>query len=199
MKKMMIILSISLLCYGCAASKTVIIDKNNDKGHPVLSLDYRDFDVAIDEILQSLLASGTLRKSSTSKYVVTTGEIINDTTQRIDTRQLMSSVEETLINSGQINMTSAIGDATDDMLYDSRDLRLIDEFDQTTVMEKGQLIAPELSFSGKIFERVVYYDKKTNQVEYYIQLIVTDLKTGLRFWQKQVQILKRGSNKTPMW
>jgi hypothetical protein len=62
-----------------------------------------------------------------------------------------------------------------------------------------QLIAPELSFSGQIFQRTISYDRKTKQVEYYFELIVTDLKTGLRFWQKQVQILKRGDTKAPIW
>ena len=131
--------------------------------------------------------------------MVTTGQIVNDTTQRIDTRQLMASVEEELISSGVVDMTSAIGTTGDSMISESRKLRESDEFDQDTVQEKGQLVGPDLSFSGKIFERVVYYDKRTKQVEYYIELIVTDLKTGLRFWQKQVQILKRGGNKVPMW
>ena len=199
MNKMIPILAVSLLFTGCAPTKTVNIDKATDKGHAVLSLDYRDFDNAIEEIVQSLLNSGVLKKDDRSRYVVTTGEIVNDTTQQIDTRQLMSSVEDRLIASGQVDMTSVIGDSADNMLTASRDLRESDEFNKTTLIQKGQMISPELSFTGKIFQRVLNYDKKTNQVEYYIQLIVTDLKTGLRFWQKQVQILKRGSNKAPIW
>ncbi len=198
MKKTIILLSLTLLCTGCA-SKTVNIDKSNDQGHAVLSLDYRDFDYAIEEMVQSLLSSGKLKKSDGNQYIVTTAQILNDTTQRIDTRQLMSLVEEKMMNSGQVNVTSAIGDATDNMLIESRTLRNSDEFNQETVMGKGEMIAPELSFSGKIFQRIISYDKKTRQVEYYIQLIVTDLKTGLRFWQKQVQILKRGSTKAAIW
>lgn len=198
MRTILILAAAVMLITGCA-TKTTYINKDNDTGEPVLSLDYRDFDTAINEIMTSLLDSGALRKEDGGKYVVVTGEIVNDTTQRIDTRQLMSSVEEQLINSGQVEVTSALGDATDDMLTETRDLRASDEFKQTTLPDKGEMIAPDLSFSGKIFERVVYYDKKTKQVEYYIQLIATNIKTGLRFWQKQVQILKRGGIKTPMW
>ena len=198
MKKLLTVAVVIALLSGCAA-KTVYIDKENDTGKPVLSLDYRDFDTAIEEIVTSLLDSGVLVKEDGSKYVVVTGEIVNDTTQRIDTRQLMSSVEERLMDSGQVDVTSVIGDASDEMLHESRDLRGSKEFDKDTVMPKGALISPDLSFSGKIFERVVHYDSKRKQVEYYIQLIATDLKTGLRFWQKQVQILKRGGTKTPIW
>lgn len=198
MKKLILILAAAVIAAGCA-TKTTYINKDNDPGHPVLSLDYRDFDTAIEEIVQSLLDSGTLKKEDGSRYVVTTGEILNDTTQQIDTRQLMSSVEERLVASGQVDMTSAIGSAADDMVDASRALRDSEEFREDTVIPKHQLIAPELSFSGKIFQRTISYDRKTKQVEYYIELIVTDLKTGLRFWQKQVQILKRGDTKAPIW
>ncbi|MBZ0165848.1 MAG: penicillin-binding protein activator LpoB [Candidatus Omnitrophica bacterium] len=198
MNKLLLILVTAVILTGCTP-KTVYVDKANDKGKVVLSLDYRDFDIAIREMTQSLLVSGRMRKPGGGKYVVTTAVIVNDTTQRIDTRQLMASVEEELLASGVVDMTSAIGSTGDGMISESRKLRDSDEFDPNTVQEKGQLIGPDLSFSGKIFERVVYYDKRTKQVEYYIELIVTDLKTGLRFWQKQVQILKRGGNKVPMW
>jgi hypothetical protein len=64
---------------------------------------------------------------------------------------------------------------------------------------KGTLIAPDLSLSGKIYQNNLRYDKKNQQVEYYFQLKLTDLKTGKRFWQKEVLIGKRGSNKTVAW
>ncbi|MCA9402307.1 MAG: penicillin-binding protein activator LpoB, partial [Candidatus Omnitrophica bacterium] len=93
----------------------------------------------------------------------------------------------------------SIGTTGDSMINEARKLRDSDEFDQGTVQAKGQLIGPDLSVSGKIFERVVHYDNRKKQVEYYIELIVTDLRTGLRFWQKQVRILKRGGKKVPIW
>lgn len=198
MNKIFLILTAALIVAGCAP-KTVYVDKENDHGKVVLSLDYRDFDIAIREMTQSLMVSGRMRKPGGGKYVVTTAKIVNDTTQRIDTRQLMASVEEELLNSGVVDFTSAIGSTGDDMIAESRKLRQSDEFNQGTIMSKGELIGPDLSISGKIFERVVHYDKRTKQVEYYIELIVTDLKTGLRFWQKQVQILKRGGVNVPVW
>jgi len=199
MKDLFVLLAVSLLLTGCGATKTVYVDKAADKGDPVLSLDYRDFDTAIKEMVVSLLESGVLKKDDGGKYVMVTGHIMNDTTQNIDTRQLMSSVEEQLINSGQVRITSAIGDSWDEMVYTTRDQREGGEFKQETLPGKSALIAPELSFSGQVFERVVHYDKKTKQVEYYIELFITEIQTGLRFWQKQVQILKRGGTKTPIW
>ena len=198
MKKLMLFLTLTVLIAGCAP-KTVYVDPDNDTGKVVLSLDYRDFDIAIREMTQSLLTEGKIRKPGGGKYVVTTGQVVNDTTQRIDTRQLLASIEEELLRSNVVDFTSSIGTTGDSMINEARKLRDSDEFDQGTVQAMGQLIGPDLSVSGKIFERVVHYDNRKKQVEYYIELIVTDLRTGLRFWQKQVRILKRGGKKVPIW
>jgi len=193
----------AILIAGCAP-ETAYIDIMHDEGKPVMALDYRDFDQAASEMVQSMLGSGALKKEDGGRYVMTTGRIVNDTMQRIDTDQLMAKIEEELLNSGQVVMTSAVGGrgAPDQMIYDTRDLRdsdVADEFDQDTIAAKGQLIAPELSISGKIFQRNIRYSKKLQQVEYYFQLKITDLTTGLRFWQKETLIGKRGSSKSVAW
>ena len=61
------------------------------------------------------------------------------------------------------------------------------------------LIAPELSISGKIFQRNIRYDRNRQQVEYYFQLKLSDVKSGLRFWQDEVVVGKRGSDKSVSW
>ena len=69
------------------------------------------------------------------------------------------------------------------MMYDVRDVRDSekgDEFKQDTLQAKGQLIAPELSISGKIIQRNIRYDNNKQQVEYYFQLQLTSMATGLR-------------------
>ena len=205
-----IIVLFSILIAGCAA-ETVNIDVMHDEGKPVMALDYRDFDQAASGMIQSMLGSGTLKKPGGGRYVVATGRIINDTMQRIDTDQLMAKIEEELLNSGQVVMTSVVGDArkqgaVDKMVLkarqDIRDSGVSDEFEQETletIAAKGQLIVPEMSISGKIFQRNIRYDKNRQQVEYYFQLKITDLTTGLRFWQKESLIVKRGSNKSVAW
>jgi len=198
-----ITLIIGILATGCAP-QTSYIDTMHDAGKPVMALDYRDFDQAASEMVQSMLGSGALRKPDGGRYVMTTGRILNDTMQRIDTDQLMAKIEEELLNSGQVVMTSAVGGkgAPDQMVYQTRDIRdsdVGDEFKKDTLAAKEQLIAPELSIAGKIFQRNIRYDKNRQQVEYYFQLMVTDLTTGLRFWQKETLIGKRGSSRSVAW
>ena len=203
MKTKIIITLAGLLLAGCA-QETVNIDVVNDEGKAVMALDYRDFAQAASEMIQSMISSGALKKPGGGRYVMATGRVTNDTMQRIDTDQLTAKIEEELLNSGMVVMTSAVGGrgAPDEMIYEMRDIRdsaTGDEFKQETLAGKRTLEAPELSIAGKIFQRNIRYDNNRQQVEYYFQLMITDLTTGLRFWQKESIIGKRGSNKSVAW
>jgi uncharacterized protein (TIGR02722 family) len=192
---------IALICFlaaGCE-QRTTMIDTMNDEGKAVMALDYRDFDMAASKMVQSMLGSGALKKPGGGRYVVATGRIVNDTTQRIDTDQLMAKVETEILNSGQAVMTSAIGSGSDELLNDTRQLRDSEEFDPNTVAKRRTLIAPDLTISGKIFQRNIRYDRNTQQIEYYFQLKLSDVKSGLRFWQDETLIGKRGSNRSVSW
>jgi len=194
---------LSLLVAGCQPA-TRNIDVTNDEGKAVMELDYRDFDKAATDLVQSMLASGVFSKKDGSRYVVTTAKVLNDTMQRIDTEQLTFKIEQELMSSGQVTMTAAVGGkgAPDEMVYQMRDVRdssKADEFKQSTMPGKGQIIAPELSISGKILQRNVRYDSNQQQVEYYFQLRVSEIASGLTYWQKETLIGKRGSRKTVPW
>ena len=189
---------------GCTPP-TQNIDTINDEGKAVMGLDYRDFDRAASEMVQSLVASGSLKKEGGGRYVVAKGRILNDTMQRIDTDQLMAKVEQELTRSGMVVMTAAVGAGTapkDSLVHDVRDIRDSDkgdEFNKDTLQAKGQLIAPELSISGKIIQRNVRYENDKQQVEYYFQLQLNNLTNGLVFWQNETVMGKRGSNKSVSW
>jgi uncharacterized protein (TIGR02722 family) len=191
------VLAVSALMVAGCTPPTKRIDITNDEGKPVMELDYRDFDVAAVDMVQSMLTDG-------SRYVVTTAKVVNDTMQRIDTEQLTFKIEQELMNSGQVTMSAAVGGkgAPDQMVHQMRELRdseKADEFKDSTMPGKGQILAPELSISGKILQRNVRYDKNIQQVEYYFQLRVADINSGTTFWQKESVIGKRGSKKVVPW
>jgi uncharacterized protein (TIGR02722 family) len=197
------IIFLAALFVGCTPP-TKNVDVVNDEGKAVMELDYRDFDKAATELVQSMLSAGIFKKADGSRYVVTTAKVVNDTMQRIDTDQLTFKIEQELMNSGQVVMTVAVGGngAPDQMVYQLRELRdseKSDEFKQGTMPGKGQIVAPELSISGKIFQRNVRYDKDMQQVEYYFQLRVAEMASGLSYWQKETVIGKRGSKKVVPW
>ncbi|MBN2590927.1 MAG: penicillin-binding protein activator LpoB [Sedimentisphaerales bacterium] len=197
-KIFIIILFAGLFITGCG-EETTNIDIINDSAGAVMSLDYRDFDQAASQMIQSLLGSGRLKKSDNGRYVIATGRIKNDTMQRIDTDQLMVKIERELTNSGQAVFTAAVGPGSDQTLLETRELRESDEFDSDTTAAKRTLIAPELTIAGKIIQRNVPMAKNKQQVEYYFQLELSEVKTGLSFWQDEVLVGKRGSNQSVPW
>ncbi len=188
------------LMTGCA-DKTERIDMHNDKGDQVMGLDYRDFDQAASEAIQSMLKSGALDKKDGSRYVLAISRVTNDTMQHIDTDQLIKKIRVELLRSGKVVVTTAVSanGAEDKMSMDARKLRENDEFNQNTVQKKGTLVAPDMSLSGKILQRNVAMDDGRQQVEYYFMLSLTEIKTGLAWWEGETVIGKRGSGKSVSW
>jgi hypothetical protein len=188
------------LMSGCA-DKTERIDMHNDKGDQVMGLDYRDFDQAASEAIQSMLKSGTLDKKNGERYVLAISRITNDTMQHIDTDQLIKKIRVELLRSGKVVVTTAVSanGAEDKMSMQTRELRDNDEFNQATVQKKGTMIAPEMSLSGKILQRNIRMDDGKQQVEYYFMLSLTEIKTGLAWWEGETVIGKRGSGKSVSW
>jgi uncharacterized protein (TIGR02722 family) len=180
---------------------TQMIDPANDREYMVMALDYRDFQKASSEAVSSMLESGALKKPGGGRYVLVVSRIVNDTMQRIDTDQLVKKIRVDLLQSGKVVVTTAVGAGGPDdlMAMQARGLRKSEEFDQSTVAGKGQMIAPELSLSGKIIQRNVRVSRNLQQVEYYFQLSLTDINTGLAFWEGETVIGKRGSNKSVSW
>ena len=193
--------ALAVVITGCA-TPTTRIDTRNDRGPQVASLDYRDLQEAASAMLQSLFRSGRLDRADGQAYVMTVGKVKNDTPQRFDTDTLTSYITEELMNSGKVMVTSAMAatdDNRDEMVNAARSVRGNAEFNQATVAKTGQLVAPTHSIYGKIIQREIRMDKGDKQIEYYFQLRIVELATGLQWWQKQHLIGKRTDGRTPTW
>ncbi|MDR1285204.1 MAG: penicillin-binding protein activator LpoB [Campylobacteraceae bacterium] len=187
---------------GCTQQAPRYVGVDNPEVQAVISmgLDRQDFEKAATDAVDSLLRSGVLSKPNGDKYVVAIGRIINDTTQRIDTDLFIKKIRTSILNSGKAVITSAItaGGNDDELIYQTRDLRADDEFQQDTIAEKGTILAPELSLTGKIIQQSKTVDKN-KLVEYYFQLTLTNLKNGLAIWEEESIIGKVGDKKSVNW
>ncbi|WP_404364570.1 penicillin-binding protein activator LpoB [Marinobacter sp.] len=192
---------VTLLAFlaGCS-SQPRYVDPGADDGPVTMTLDYRDFERAATEAVEDMLASGAVDKPGGGRYVMVVSRVTNDTMQRIDTDQLIKKIRIALLRSGKVVTTTAVGldGAEDEMSQRARELRESEEFDQSTVQEKGTLQAPELSLSGKILQRN-HKVGKDQQVEYFFQLSLTDLRSGLAIWEGETPIIKRGPNSSVSW
>ena len=190
--------TISLLLLSGCSSKVESIDVYNDNADQMMSLDYRDFNKAAGEAVQSMLKSPALDKKDGGRFILAISDVKNDTMQHIDTDQLIKKIRIELLNSGKVFVTTAIGD-DDKMNQKSRELRDNKEFKQSSVAKEGTLIAPDMSLSGKILQRNLKMSKDKQQVEYYFMLTLTDLKKGFALWEGETFIGKRGSAKSVAW
>lgn len=188
-----------LVLSGCA-TQTRYVDPAADDGPASMGLDYRDFERAATDAVEEMLATGAVENPNGGRYVLVISRITNDTLQRIDTDQLVKKIRVALLRSGKVVTTTAVGlaGAEDEMSMRARELRGSKEFDQSGVQKEGTLQAPDMSLSGKIIQQ----NRKVGdeqQVEYYFQLTLTHLGSGLAYWEGETPIIKRGSNKTVSW
>lgn len=194
---------LALLASACAApgASVSLVDPRADRTAVGFGLDSRDFGSAATNMVQDMLASGAVNKPAGGRYVLAISRITNDTMQRIDTDQLVKLIRVELLKSGKVVTTTAVGlDGPEDpMPMRSRELRGSAEFSQANVARRGQMIAPELSLSGKLLQHNNVLGDGSQRVDYEFQLSLTDLRTGLALWKDSARIDKVGSNATVAW
>ncbi len=166
-----------------------------------MGIDRGDFERAAVQATESMLQSGALNKRGGGRYVVGIDRIINDTTQRIDTDMLIKKIRIAMLKSGKAVVTTAYqyGGAESTMSHSVRKLRNNGEFKRTTIAKKNSMIAPDMGLTGKIMQRNARTTNGKQLVEYYFQLTLTLLESGLAIWEDEVVVGKLGSNDTVSW
>lgn len=198
--RLILTLFISVLAASCT-TVTENINPDRDKEIAVRGLNYKDFQKAANEAIDSILRSGAFNSSTGKRLVLVISDIKNDTMQNIDTSQLVKKIRVALLQSGKVFVTTAIGakGAEDKMSMRLRKLRNHQEFNQKTVVAKNQLSSADLSLSGKIIQKNIRIDRNREQSEYYFQLTLTDVVRGLAVWEGETFIGKRGSGDSVSW
>ncbi len=191
------LIGISIVACG---GKVEYVDNQNSVEYTSVGIDYHDIESAVYKSVQSLLNSEYVL-SLENKKILAISDVINDTMQEVDVRGLTTKIARAMRNSGKFELTNAIsgsGGSTDNMIYNSRDLRNNDEFNQYTTIEKGTLVAPNLSLSGVIVQKNTKVGKK-QRVDYSFTLTLTDLKTGIVKWDENTHIIKVAPNSKVSW
>ncbi|WP_285818952.1 penicillin-binding protein activator LpoB [Helicobacter bilis] len=190
---------VALSIVGCGG-KVSYVDTQDSVEYTSAGIDYHDIEAAVHKSMQSLLNSEYVM-SLEKKQVLAISDVVNDTMQQVDVRGLTSKVARAMRKSGKFQLTNAIsgsGGQTDNMIYNARDLRDNDEFNQYTTTEKGTLIAPNLSLSGIIVQKNTKVGKK-QRVDYSFTLTLTNIKTGMVEWDENTHIIKVAPNSKVSW
>lgn len=178
MTKIIPLVFCAVLFGGCATTK--IINPGREDPKVTRQLGYRDFEEAADELLGKILESGALTKPDGGRYVMAVDRIYNRTTQSFDTDLLTKKIRATLLKSGKVVMTAAVsGTGAEDSLVSG--------------IGGQNMVEPELSLSGKIISQTPRISRSKQRIETYFQLSITDIKTGLVFWEDEKIIIKEGA------
>ncbi len=192
-----------VLAAGCAttSSTTRYVDPHAGQGIATVGdINIQDWGLAASEMIQSLLNREDLASADGRRMAIMVGRVQNATSARIDTDLLTKKIRVALLDSGRFVTTTAVGlDGPEDPAAMAlAELRESPEFDQSTVAQQGEKIAPDYSLSGKIIELSVR-DGRTRQSTYAFQLSLTDIRTGLAFWEDEREITKMGRRPSVSW
>ena len=192
---------VSVLVFSACNNGPEYVDAGDSRAYASMGLDYHDIESVAEKSIASLLSSGYVRGIKQPKVLVIS-VIINDTMQNIDVEQLSRKITRDMRNSGKFKLSLAISGsgASGDKMIDSirAKTRGNEEFDQYSVIEKGQLKGAQLSLSGKIWQKNVKVSGK-QRTDYFFLLTLTDLATGEVVWDDEANIIKVGSNKSVSW
>ena len=192
---------VASLTLGAGCQSTKYVDsKSNETIVSVGEINIQDYGSAAEKMVNSLISSGVLGAQGSPRKVMMVSTVKNSTMQHIDTELLTKKIRVALNKSGRVITTTAVkaGGAEDTASMDTRELRNSEEFNKATVAEKGQMVAPDYSLSGKIIQTNASAGK-TKESTYTFQLSFTNVKTGLAEWEEEVEITKQGNKPTVGW
>ncbi|MBN1863413.1 MAG: penicillin-binding protein activator LpoB [Victivallales bacterium] len=156
-------------------------------------INFKDWQMAAEKGIVSLLESGVLERQDGRKMVLMISDVENRTTQHIDTRILTDKIRQAVLRSGKAVTTTAVGarGAEDKATRQLRQLEDDDMFDQSTVQKAGTAISPDMSLAGRIIQQRTT-SGRTSESYFFIHMTLTDSKTGLGLWGDSVEIVKQG-------
>lgn len=183
-----------LLAAGCASPARIIGVDSDEALVTISEIDPADWNRAAAENIDSLLASGALRRSDGKPAVVMVSRIRNYTTLHLESQILTDKIRRAILQSGQAKVTSALGAGgnLDLAVRRIRDKDSDDFFNQATVPKRGTVIAPNFSLSGAITQQTIYQGR-TEESYFLFHMALTDLVTGIAVWEHTVEILKQGT------
>lgn len=197
------VLLLSLTLSGCVTMDVVSSNPNNSDDPTAIDsfgLTTEDFQYAAKEAVTEFLASSASNRADGRRWRATLGDVVNDTTFKIDTRSMTSRMRNMLTNSGKFSFSGFTGQDSTSFVSDSRQLSKSSMVDQKTVAKAGTVQAPDLEISGEIRQRTnVSGDRSQQRLEYEFDFRAVDAKTGQIAFSTLIDIKKRGSNKSFAW
>ncbi|HOK03980.1 MAG TPA: penicillin-binding protein activator LpoB [Victivallales bacterium] len=186
------IIALAIFASGCGTDPARIDASGTDTITTTDDVNVKDWQIAAEKCVNSLLTSGVLLRNDGRKSVIMVSTVKNSTNQHIDIQILTQKIRTAILRSGQALTTTAVSaDGPEDKATKQvRDLQDDEMFNQNTVQKMGTVIAPDYSLAGEITQQSTRQGRMRESY-FYFHLTLTDLKTGLAVWEDEVEIAKQ--------
>lgn len=189
----------AILLTGCA-TKTKVISSAESQEIVTATLSDNDFEAAAQEMVNDLLSRPVMANKKDGKpYYVYFYGIKNDTSQRLNVKDLSSYIENELINSGKVEPTRAFGSERDESIAQARDLANSALVDKSTVKKNGKVKAYDYSLTGRIQQKDSIVDGGKKLIEYKFDMELNNTETGTKVWGRVKNIKKLTDKNTITW
>jgi len=180
---------IAALLTGCGSQKATYIETGGtDSVVSVGQVDIQDIQNAASGMIESLLTNGVLDRAAHYPARLVIDRVVNDTSSRFDTGELLYRIREQLVNSGQVEVITAYGDNAESQISQ-------EELRRKAFLEgksADDVLTPDMALTGKITQ-LYRTAGKTRQTTYTFRLTLTDVATGRSVWTKTVDMTKQGT------
>lgn len=199
MKKLFLSLSVAgaIILTGCATGSGGVNYSSGVAGSPSkgqslsLGIDAVDIENTAEKMLDKLYSAPFIKSlNPKNRYSIKIDGVKNDTTIRLDTRELTSYIEEAVLNRGFFVVTGAEGQDAIDLASEREDLRDNAEFDQRTIAKSGTIKGRDYILQGRILSRNTKLDNGKTHVDYTYIMTLVDATNGMRVWSGRERISK---------
>jgi len=179
---------------GCAAGAHYIEPGGPDALVTVSAVDPGEWRRVAGQAAQSLVASGALKRTDGMEPVVMIGRVRNYTLIHLEMGLLTNQLRQAILKSGQARVSSAVGYGgnLDRAVRRVRDNENDDLFNQATVLKRGTVVAPNFSLAGMVIQQNTV-SGRTEESYYMFHLTLTDLRTGIAVWEKNIDFAKQAT------
>ncbi|MBQ8294644.1 MAG: penicillin-binding protein activator LpoB [Alphaproteobacteria bacterium] len=200
MKKVFyLMIAIAFMGVGCSSSPKVLTDSESQE-FVSATLSSNDFEVAAQSMLNDMLAHELASpKPNGQPYIMKVSEIVNDTQQRLNMRDLTMFITKEVRRSGNVKATNSFGSNRNSDVAASRELAESSLVDKSTVKKNNTVKAFDLSLTGRISQKNTNVDRRNKLIEYTFDLSLTDVSDGTELWSDYKIIKKLVDKDTQTW
>lgn len=144
------------------AVQAPVIDRKAEAPKPAEEITAADFRRAVQTAVRNMMRSGTL-DAGTDRYAVTVSHIVDTTKKGFDTAEIKRRVSADLAAGRKVRVVTA----------------------------GTKNAVPQMNVSGRITQRTAYVRGGKRRQEYYLQLVLTDLKTGMMLWETVTPVVRK--------